>query len=102
MFRTYAFHSENQCASFESSKRRLENSLTNGFDEKLSQCPKRFSARSHRSEYNQGFDKVVSDGLNKVPNNLDVTVAKIMMSAISTKVSMVYAAIYRWKKLIKR
>ena len=70
--RAYAFHSETS-VPLESSKRRLENSLTNGFDEKLSQWQNVLPPEVI-DQVSQGFDQVVSDGLNKVPNNLDVTV----------------------------
>jgi hypothetical protein len=46
--RAYAFHSETS-VPLESSKRRLENSLTNGFDEKLSQWQNVLQKSSIRS-----------------------------------------------------
>jgi outer membrane protein TolC len=82
--RAYAFHSETS-VPLESSKRRLENSLTNGFDEKLSQW-ENVLPPDVIDQVSQGFDQVVSDGLNKVPNNLDVTVQD---RDIRTSVSMV-------------
>jgi len=82
--RAYAFHSETS-VPLESSKRRLENSLTNGFDEKLSQW-ENVLPPDVIDQVSQGFNQVVSDGLNKVPNNLDVTVQD---RDIRTSVSMV-------------
>ncbi|MFM6957278.1 MAG: TolC family protein [Acinetobacter sp.] len=82
--RAYAFHSETS-VPLESSKRRLENSLTNGFDEKLSQW-ENVLPPDVIDQVSQGFGQVVSDGLNKVPNNLDVTVQD---RDIRTSVSMV-------------
>ena len=82
--RAYAFHSETS-VPLESSKRRLENSLTNGFDEKLSQWQNVLPPEVI-DQVGQGFDQVVSDGLNKVPNNLDVTVED---HDVRTSVSMV-------------
>ena len=82
--RAYAFHSETS-VPLESSKRRLENSLTNGFDEKLSQW-ENVLPPDGIDQVSQGFNQVVSDGLNKVPNNLDVTVQD---RDIRTSVSMV-------------
>lgn len=68
----YSFHSETS-VPLESSKRRLENSLTRGFDDKLSEWNNVLSPEVI-DRVEQGFDQVVSDGLNKVPNNVDVTV----------------------------
>ena len=82
--RAYAFHSETS-VPLESSKRRLENSLTNGFDEKLSQW-ENVLPPDVIDQVSQGFNQVVSDGLNKVPNNLDVTVQD---RDIRTSISMV-------------
>lgn len=82
--RAYAFHSETS-VPLESSKRRLENSLTNGFDEKLSQW-ENVLPPDVIDQVSQGFNQVVSNGLNKVPNNLDVTVQD---RDIRTSVSMV-------------
>lgn len=82
--RAYAFHSETS-VPLESSKRRLENSLTNGFDEKLSQW-ENVLPPDVIDQVSQGFNQVVSDGLNKVSNNLDVTVQD---RDIRTSVSMV-------------
>lgn len=82
--RAYAFHNETS-VPLESSKRRLENSLTNGFDEKLSQW-ENVLPPDVIDQVSQGFNQVVSDGLNKVPNNLDVTVQD---RDIRTSISMV-------------
>ncbi len=80
----YSFHSETS-VPLESGKRRLENSLTRGFDDKLSQWENVFSPEVI-DQISQGFDQVVSDGLNKVPNNVDVTVKD---QDVRTSVSMV-------------
>ena len=82
--RAYAFHSETS-VPLESSKRRLENSLTRGFDDKLSQWQNVLPPEVI-DQVSQGFDQVVSDGLNKVPNDLDVT---IQDHDVRTSVSMV-------------
>jgi hypothetical protein len=63
----------------------LENSLTRGFDDKLSQWENVLSPEVI-DQISQGFDQVVSDGLNKVPNNVDVTVKD---QDVRTSVSMV-------------
>lgn len=81
--RAYSFHSETS-VPLESSKRRLENSLTRGFDDKLSQWENVFPPEVI-DQVSQGFDQVVSDGLNKVPNDLDVT---IQDHDVRTSVSM--------------
>ncbi|ENV67759.1 putative RND family drug transporter [Acinetobacter junii] len=80
----YSFHSETS-VPLESGKRRLENSLTRGFDDKLSQWENVLSPEVI-DQISQGFDQVVSDGLNKVPNNVDVTVKD---QDVRTSVSMV-------------
>ncbi|MCU4377100.1 MULTISPECIES: TolC family protein [Acinetobacter] len=82
--RAYSFHSETS-VPLESSKRRLENSLTRGFDDKLSQWENVFPPEVI-DQVSQGFDQTVSDGLNKVPNNLDVTIKD---HDVRTSVSMV-------------
>ena len=82
--RAYSFHSETS-VPLESSKRRLENSLTRGFDDKLSQWQNVLPPEVI-DQVSQGFDQVVSDGLNKVPNDLDVT---IQDHDVRTSVSMV-------------
>lgn len=63
----------------------MENSLTRGFDDKLSQWENVLSPEVI-DQISQGFDQVVSDGLNKVPNNVDVTVKD---QDVRTSVSMV-------------
>ncbi|MFW2160730.1 TolC family protein [Acinetobacter beijerinckii] len=80
----YSFHSETS-VPLESSKRRLENSLTRGFDDKLSQWENVLPPEVI-DQVSQGFDQVVSDGLNKVPNNLDVTIED---HDVRTSISMV-------------
>lgn len=82
--RAYSFHSETS-VPLESSKRRLENSLTRGFDDKLSQWENVLPPEVI-DQVSQGFDQVVSDGLNKVPNNLDVTIED---HDVRTSISMV-------------
>ncbi|ENW04303.1 TolC family protein [Acinetobacter beijerinckii] len=82
--RAYSFHSETS-VPLESSKRRLENSLTRGFDDKLSQWDNVLPPEVI-DQVSQGFDQVVSDGLNKVPNNLDVTIED---HDVRTSISMV-------------
>ncbi|UTO20495.1 TolC family protein [Acinetobacter sp. Z1] len=82
--RAYSFHSETS-VPLESSKRRLENSLTRGFDDKLSQW-ENILPPEVIDQVSQGFDQVVSDGLNKVPNNLDVTIED---HDVRTSISMV-------------
>ncbi|ENW03131.1 TolC family protein [Acinetobacter beijerinckii] len=82
--RAYSFHSETS-VPLESSKRRLENSLTRGFDDKLSQWENVLPSEVI-DQVSQGFDQVVSDGLNKVPNNLDVTIED---HDVRTSISMV-------------
>lgn len=80
----YSFHSETS-VPLESSKRRLENSLTRGFDDKLSQW-ENVLPPDVIDQVSQGFDQVVSDGLNKVPNNVDVTIKD---HDVRTSISMV-------------
>ena len=80
----YSFHSETS-VPLESSKRRLENSLTRGFDDKLSQW-ENVLPPDVIDQVGQGFDQVVSDGLNKVPNNVDVTIKD---HDVRTSISMV-------------
>ncbi|WP_312106241.1 TolC family protein [Acinetobacter venetianus] len=80
----YSFHSETS-VPLESSKRRLENSLTRGFDNKLSQW-ENVLPPDVIDQVGQGFDQVVSDGLNKVPNNVDVTIKD---HDVRTSISMV-------------
>ncbi|WP_019384012.1 TolC family protein [Acinetobacter venetianus] len=80
----YSFHSETN-VPLESSKRRLENSLTRGFDDKLSQW-ENVLPPDVIDQVSQGFDQVVSDGLNKVPNNVDVTIKD---HDVRTSISMV-------------
>ncbi|KXO83156.1 transporter [Acinetobacter venetianus] len=80
----YSFHSETS-VPLESSKRRLENSLTRGFDDKLSQW-ENVLPPDVIDQVAQGFDQVVSDGLNKVPNNVDVTIKD---HDVRTSISMV-------------
>lgn len=82
--RAYSFHSETS-VPLESSKRRLENSLTRGFDDKLSQWENVLPPEVI-DQVGQGFDQTVNEGLNKVPNNLDVTVKD---HDVRTSVSMV-------------
>jgi len=82
--RAYSFHSETS-VPLESSKRRLENSLTRGFDDKLSQWENVLPPEVI-DQVSQGLDQVVSDGLNKVPNNLDVTIED---HDVRTSISMV-------------
>ncbi|QNH52139.1 TolC family protein [Acinetobacter venetianus] len=80
----YSFHSETS-VPLESSKRRLENSLTRGFDDKLSQW-ENVLPPDVIDQVSQGFDQVVSEGLNKVPNNVDVTIKD---HDVRTSISMV-------------
>ncbi|ERP95040.1 transporter [Acinetobacter sp. COS3] len=80
----YSFHSETS-VPLESSKRRLENSLTRGFDDKLSQW-ENVLPPDVIDQVGQGFDQVVSDGLNKAPNNVDVTIKD---HDVRTSISMV-------------
>lgn len=80
----YSFHSETS-VPLESSKRRLENSLTRGFDDKLSQW-ENVLPPDVIDQVGKGFDQVVSDGLNKVPNNVDVTIKD---HDVRTSISMV-------------
>ena len=82
--RAYSFHSETS-VPLASSKRRLENSLTRGFDDKLSQWENVLPPEVI-DQVGQGFDQTVSEGLNQVPNNLDVTVKD---HDVRTSVSMV-------------
>lgn len=82
--RAYSFHSETS-VPLASSKRRLENSLTRGFDDKLSQWENVLPPEVI-DQVGQGFDQTVNEGLNQVPNNLDVTVKD---HDIRTSVSMV-------------
>ncbi|MCH7336059.1 TolC family protein [Acinetobacter sp. NIPH 2699] len=82
--RAYSFHSETS-VPLESSKRRLENSLTRGFDDKLSQWENVLSPEVI-DQISQGFDQTVNDGLNQVPNNLDVTLKD---HDVRTSISMV-------------
>ena len=70
--RAYSFYSETS-VPLESSKRRLENSLTRAFDDKLSSL-ENVVPPVVIDQVSQGFDQAVSDGLNQVPNNLDLTV----------------------------
>ena len=70
--RAYAFHSETS-VPLESSKRRLENSLTRNFDDKLSEW-ENVLPPDVIDQVSQGFDQTLNNGLNQVPNNLDVTV----------------------------
>lgn len=80
----YSFHSETN-VPLESSKRRLENSLTRGFDDKLLQW-ENVLPPDVIDQVSQGFDQVVSEGLNKVPNNVDVTIKD---HDVRTSISMV-------------
>lgn len=82
--RAYSFHSETS-VPLGSSKRRLENSLTRGFDDKLSQWGNVLPPEVI-DQVSQGFDQTVSEGLNQVPNNVDVTVKD---HDVRTSVSMV-------------
>ncbi len=82
--RAYSFHSETS-VPLESSKRRLENSLTRGFDDKLSQWGNVLPPEVI-DQVSQGFDQTVQEGLNQVPNNLDVTVKD---HDVRTSISMV-------------
>jgi len=82
--RAYSFHSETS-VPLASSKRRLENSLTRSFDDKLSQWENVLPPEVI-DQVGQGFDQTVSEGLNQVPNNLDVTVKD---HDVRTSVSMV-------------
>lgn len=82
--RAYSFHSETS-VPLASSKRRLENSLTRGFDDKLSQWENVLPPEVI-DQVGQGFNQTVSEGLNQVPNNLDVTVKD---HDVRTSVSMV-------------
>lgn len=82
--RAYAFHSETS-VPLESSKRRLENSLTRNFDDKLSEWDNVFPPEVI-DQVSQVFDQTLSNGLNQVPNNLDVTVED---QDVRTSISMV-------------
>lgn len=82
--RAYAFHSETS-VPLQSGKRRLENSLTRGFDDKLSQWENVLPPEVI-DQVSQGFDQVVNEGINQVPNNTDLTVKD---QDVRTSISMV-------------